>query len=147
MTTDNAKPVVDMVADVFDFNERVIKIPKTVELNGLSRASFEWTMKAFKEEIQEFSDAREAWVDGQVDFPEAVVDMVDACLDEVYFQFGTLKKMGLTVDQVYTCFTVIHTANMTKKLGATHRGSEVDAAKPPEFVDPKTAIRKILFGD
>jgi hypothetical protein len=59
---------------------------------------------------------------------------------------GTLKKMGLTREQVYECMMAIHTANMTKKRGMTSRGSEEDAAKPAEFVPPDQVIGQILLG-
>lgn len=138
----------ELINKVFDFNEQVIGIaPTGLQINVLSEAQFEWTMKAFEEEIREFSDARSALVDSNVAFEDVVVGMVDACLDEIYFQLGTLKKMGLTRTQTYECFMAIHNANMTKKRGKTARGSEEDATKPVEFVDPKVAIRKIIFGD
>lgn len=137
----------ELINKVFDFNEQVIGVaPTGLQINVLSEAQFEWTMKAFEEEIREFSDARSALVDSNAAFEDVVAGMVDACVDEIYFQLGTLKKMGLTRAQAYECFMAVHNANMTKKRGKTARGSEEDAAKPDEFVDPKVAIRKIIFG-
>lgn len=121
---------------IFDFNEQVIGTPD-VPLNTLTEKQFQWTIAFCNEEITEFGDAYEA---------QDVVKMVDGILDLIYGAMGTLKKMGLTREQVYECMMAIHTANMTKKRGMTSRGSEEDAAKPAEFVPPDQAIGQILFG-
>lgn len=135
----------NMVNMVFDFNEQVVGV-QDKPVNVLTEEQFEWTLKVYQEEIDEFCDARAVLQETNASFEDVVVGMVDACLDEVYYQLGTLKKMGLTREQVMACFVAIHSANMTKKRGATKRGSDEDAAKPTDFVDPKVALRQIIFG-
>lgn len=122
---------------IFDFNEQVIGT-SDVPLNTLTEKQFQWTVGFCNEEITEFSEAYEA---------QDLVKMVDGVLDLIYGAMGTLKKMGLTRQQVYECMMAIHTANMTKKKGMTSRGSEEDAAKPATFVPPDEAIGQILLKD
>jgi len=122
---------------IFDFNEQVIGLPN-VELNVLNDKQAEWMHKFCLEELDEFTLARQ-----EQDIPA----MVDAVLDLIYGAMGTLKKMGLTREQVYQSMMYIHEANMTKKKGTTHRGHEEDAVKPESFVPPERKIGKLLFGD
>lgn len=126
----------DMVSDIFDFNEQVIGL-QDMPLNPLTPKQFEWTIKFCQEELTEFTAAFDK---------QDIVGMTDGILDLVYGAMGTLKKMGLTREQVIACMSAIHKANMSKKKGVTHRGSEEDAAKPTDFVPPDEAIGQILFG-
>jgi predicted HAD superfamily Cof-like phosphohydrolase len=127
----------DFVDMVYDFNEQVIGIGD-VELNPLDRSTAEWTVKAYTEEIDEFKEGFDE---------QDIVKMVDANLDLIYFALGTLKKLGLSRDQVRQCMASVHAANMTKvKAKLAKRGNhENDAAKPEGFVPPEEAISDILF--
>jgi phosphoribosyl-ATP pyrophosphohydrolase len=129
--------IADMIGKIFDFNEQVIGTAPSLPLNPLTEKQFNWTKGFVLEELDEFSTAYAK---------QDMVGMVDGVLDLVYGAMGTLKKMGLTREQVQACFDAIHTANMTKKKGMTSRGSEEDAAKPAEFMPPDRAIGAILFG-
>lgn len=127
----------DIIGKVFDFNELIIGTGH-VDLNPLDEAKFNWTMRAYTEELVEFSKA----------FKEQdIVGMVDGCLDLVYFAIGTLKKMGLSREQAIACMNHIHEKNMLKKKGKMEtRGNEADdAVKPVEWVGPEEGISQILF--
>lgn len=128
-----------LINSIFDFNERVVKTPIDQPLGLLTQAQFDWTVKAYKEETQEFIEAA---------VQQDLIKQVDACLDLTYFAIGTLKKMGLTREQAHACFMAIHTANMRKEKGAVAgRGGDEDAAKPKDFVPPDRQIGYILFGN
>lgn len=128
-----------IIQHVFDFNEQIIGI-ETTEINPLTKAQFDWTIQAYREEIQEFIDAFEA---------QDVVKMIDANFDLIYFSLGTLRKMGLTADQALRCFHAIHRANLTKKRGGkpTRGNFEQDAIKSEDFVGPEAAIMAIIMED
>lgn len=127
---------IDMVDQIFAFNEQVIGI-NNVELNPLTKKQFDWINTFVLEELEEFKEAFEE---------QDIVKMVDAILDLIYGAMGTMKKMGLTREQVRASLTAIHIANMSKKRGDKGRGSDEDATKPADFVAPDEAIAKILFG-
>ena len=127
----------DIVGKIFDFNERVIGTPVELDFNCLTKKQFDWTIKFCQEELTEFTEAYEQ---------QDMVKMVDGILDLIYGAMGTLKKMGLTREQVYACMNAIHAANMTKDKGVVaSRGSDEDAVKPADFVPPDEAIGQILF--
>ena len=128
---------VDMVDQIFDFNEQIIGLGN-VELNCLTLKQFEWINTFVLEELTEFKEAYDE---------QDIVKMVDAILDLIYGAMGTMKKMGLTREQVRLSLTAIHTANMSKKRGDKGRGSDEDATKPAGFVPPDEAIGHILFGE
>ncbi len=135
MSDITSDPVFDAI---FDFNERVVKVEEA-PLNTLSDKQHEWTLKAYREEITEFVQARDK---------QDIIGMVDASLDLVYFAVGTLKKMGLSREQAFAIMMVIHRKNMKKERGKTGtRGDhEEDAVKPEGFVGPEEEIGHILFG-
>lgn len=127
----------DMIDQIFDFNEQVIGTGD-VDINCLTEKQFQWTNVFVQEELQEFADAFRK---------QDAVGMVDAILDLIYGSMGTMKKMGLTREQVRLCLTAIHEANMTKKRGVVAtRGGDEDATKPADFVPPEARIAHILFG-
>jgi predicted HAD superfamily Cof-like phosphohydrolase len=127
-----------LINAVFDFNERVVKTPVNQPFGPLTQAQFDWTVKAYNEEVKEFVDAALA---------QDLIKTVDSCLDLVYFAIGTLKKLGLTRQQAHACFMAIHHANMRKEKGeVAGRGGDEDAKKPENFVPPDQLIGYILFG-
>lgn len=93
-------------------------------------------VKCLDEEVTEFSDAMDSG---------NVVDAVDALVDLVYFAMGTCYQMGVNFDEA---FLIVHMANLQKLRGVTKRGETAngDAVKPEGWVDPKVAIRKLLYG-
>lgn len=135
--TNTIVKTIDMVDQVFEFNELIIGTGD-IEFNPLDEAKVAWTIKAYQEEIVEFNEAFAK---------QDIVGMVDANLDLIYFALGTLKKMGLSRQHVRDCMAAVHTANMTKKKGklASRGNHEDDAVKPIDFVPPEQAISEILF--
>lgn len=130
-----------MIKEVFDFNQRALGVnPK--EIPHLEEKHAAFCAKAIREEAQELEDET-----GTPDHELKVVGQVDALIDAAYFAIGGLARAGLTEDQAMSCFLAVHQANMTKKLGATHRGEMgvPDAAKPADWVGPEAKIRYILF--
>jgi phosphoribosyl-ATP pyrophosphohydrolase len=129
----------DIIGLIFDFNEQVIGTPVDQLLMPLTDKQHNWTQGFCLEELGELSEAHHK---------EDMVGVVDAVCDLIYGAMGTLKKMGLTREQVRAVFEAIHEANMTKKKGVVAtRGSDEDAAKPANFVPPEEKIGIILFGD
>jgi hypothetical protein len=124
------------IPKIFDFNEQVIGLTG-LSLNPLTNKQREWLNDFVQEELTEF---------GQAFAKQDIVGMVDATIDLCYGAMGTLVKLGLTREQAVLCFDAVHDANMTKKKGRTHRGSDEDAAKPADFVPPEERIGFILFG-
>jgi predicted HAD superfamily Cof-like phosphohydrolase len=131
-----------MIKEIFDFNLRALGTsPKASLLLEDNHLAF--CVKAIREEAQELEDMAPVGHS-----QEKVVDQVDALIDAAYFAIGGLARIGLTADEAQACFNAVHEANMTKKLGVTHRGDMgvADAAKPADWVGPEAAIAKILFG-
>lgn len=136
MSDDKTDPIFDAI---YDFNEQVIGTPVNQPMGPLTQAQFDWTLKAWHEEIHEFVAAAHS---------QDMVKMVDSCLDLIYFAVGTMKKLGVNREQAYACMMAIHEANMCKKKGVvTSRGGDEDAFKPSDFVPPDQTIGIILFGD
>lgn len=128
-----------MISEIFQFNSECLQLSER-PLNPLTfkEGEFEFTKKAFFEEIEEMQQGYEA---------QDVVKMVDSVLDLCYFAVGALRRMGLTEDQARACFLAVHNANMTKKKGTNaSRGNFADdAVKPTGFVAPDEAIAHILL--
>lgn len=122
---------------VIDFNQQVLKIQPRIQ-RPLSFPEFEITVKALKEETEEFiTSSKEADYIGQI----------DALIDLQYFAMGALYKLGLTADQINRCCSAVHSANMEKKLGikpSRGDGSAADAIKPEGWEAPEARIGAIL---
>lgn len=122
---------------VIDFNQEILGIePRITGMQSFQEAALSYTQLI--EEAREYQEAI-----GRSDF----LDCVDAILDNLYFAYGILYKMGLSEDVVDKLFDVIHTANMTKAKGvkAGREGfNAADASKPDDWVDPKTLLREVL---
>lgn len=126
-----------IIQHIFEFNERIVGVVAD-EINPLTIEQFDWTVKAFNEEVSEFTEAYHG---------QDVIGMTDAVIDLIYFAVGTLRKMGLSSEQALACFHAVHSANMTKvRGGKAARGNfEEDAVKPAEFISPEQAIMQILM--
>jgi predicted HAD superfamily Cof-like phosphohydrolase len=126
--------------EVIEFNQQVLKIEPR-EVGPLTPAEFDISVKALKEEIEEFATAYEA-----ID----IIGQIDAMVDLQYFAMGVLYKLGMTAEQINKCCTAVHKANMGKKLGikpSRGDGSAADAIKPDGWVAPELAIMQILEGE
>lgn len=122
---------------VVEFNSRVLNIQQRPK-DMLSKAEYDISVKCLKEEVQEFEEAY-----NQGDY----IGAVDAMIDLMYFAVGVLYKKGLSANQIESCCTAVHEANMEKKLGVNHRrgdGSAADAVKPEGWVAPEQRIIDIL---
>lgn len=122
---------------VIDFNQEVLGIaPRKIGLQPPDEAALSWTQ--MREEANEFREAYE-----NLDS----IGCIDAVLDELYFCYGILYKMGIDEALVDEMFAAIHKANMAKKSGVKS-GREgfnaADATKPVSWVDPRVAMTEIL---
>ena len=138
-----AAPTDSVFDAIYDFNEQIVKVEDR-PLNPLTSDQRKWMSRALREEIKEFDDAETL-----LDHRDMVVEQVDALIDAVYYAVGGLKKMGLTRNDAFACFWAVHRANMTKRRGSVAKRGDFgeDAVKPEEWVDPKTRIKKILYGE
>lgn len=66
----------------------------------------------------------------------------DKHLDNLVINYGSLFKMGLSIDQVSRGLTAVMQANLTK-LGMT-RDEKGKLMKPDGFVGPEAALQQIL---
>lgn len=127
------------VDQVIDFNTKIIGVQQR-EIGLLSDSELEYAMKAINEEATEFKDAHSQ---------QDVIGAVDAVIDLMYFSIGFLRRMGLTADQISSCMTAVHNANMEKKLSMEVQkrvAGVADAAKPQGWVGPEERIAFILGG-
>ena len=139
-----------MIREVLDFNQRALGIEPRIVLGFKTPAEVAFLRKALGEEGDELLLAsHNIGPDGKVCTKAvAIVHQVDACIDAAYFALGGLARLGLTQAQAMACFMAIHEANMTKKLGTTHRGDMgvPDGVKPPDWEGPENKIAQFLFG-
>ena len=120
-----------------EFNRRILKIePRVVGMQPPEEAALSYTQLI--EEAREYQEAI-----GKTDF----VDCLDAIIDNLYFSYGILYKMGLDERLLNRLFDVVHCANMTKAQGVKTGREGFDAAdakKPKGWVDPKAQFKEIL---
>lgn len=64
-----------------------------------------------------------------------IYEMADALIDIVYVVKGTAIELGLPWEELWQD---VQRANMAKVIGRTKRGIDIDVAKPPGWVGPKT---------
>jgi len=122
---------------VVEFNQEVLGIgARNPGLQNQHEAALSYTQLI--EEAREYQEAI-----GKADF----VDCVDAILDNLYFSYGILYKMGLFEPLVDQLFSIIHDANMAKAKGVKVGREGFDAAdanKPKGWVDPKIKMKEVL---
>jgi len=120
-----------------DFNRNVLGIePRVIGMQPPEEAALSYTQLI--EEAREYQEAI-----GRADF----VECVDAVIDNLYFSYGILYKMGMDERLVNRLFDVVHNANMTKAKGvkAGREGFDAaDARKPKDWIDPKDKFKEIL---
>lgn len=122
---------------VIEFNQKILGIQPRIQC-PLSLPEFEITVKALKEETEEFITASK-----EVDY----IGQIDALIDLQYFAMGALYKLGLTADQINRCCYAVHEANMKKVRGIKKSrgdGSAVDAIKLSGWIPPEQRIGEIL---
>lgn len=90
--------------------------------------------------------------DGVNEFAKAYADSnlqrcIDSIVDIGYDAIYTLKFMGLSDQVIADCDTVVHAANVLKKMGTNAKRATdgaADAVKPEGWTDPSIAISEIL---
>jgi predicted HAD superfamily Cof-like phosphohydrolase len=123
-----------MFAQVKEFQKTVLNNWGAKPPSVLSFEESMYLVKCVNEELAEFKDAR---LSGDL------AGMADALADAIYFLLGFAAKMGLPFDEIWD---IVHEANMQKVAGKTKRGMPNDAAKPPDWKDPKDKIKELLYG-
>lgn len=110
--------------DVQDFQD-MIGCPRA-EIPHLDDGLLKKRLEFVKEELEELE---ESYVNLDL------AGVADALIDLVYVIKGTALSLGLPWEELWND---VHRANMTKiPLGETHR-AKYDAAKPDDFVPPRT---------
>lgn len=124
--------------DVIKFNSEVLGI-KPRHPNLLSKEEFTFSMLALAEERNEFVLAHKN---------EDLIGCIDAVLDGIYFSIGILYKLGLTAQQMEQAMTIIHNANMRKKVGInnTRDTGAKDAVKPTNWQGPEYLLACLILG-
>ena len=69
------------------------------------------------------------------------VDRFDKHIDSIYFNIGSLHKLGLTPYQIVEGLQVVHNANLQKSGTKDSQGKVI---KPSNFVNPESQLQKIL---
>lgn len=69
------------------------------------------------------------------------VDRFDKHLDSIYFNIGSLHKLGLSPAQIVEGLQVVHNANL-QKSGLKDSNGKV--GKPTDFIGPEPELQKIL---
>ena len=120
-----------------EFNQEILGIdPRPLGLQSTHEAALSFTQ--MREESLEFRDANEG---------RNFIEVVDSVLDELYFCYGILYKLGVTEEMANDMFTAIHNANMSKKKGVK-KGREgydaADAGKPEGWQDPHKVMEEII---
>jgi predicted HAD superfamily Cof-like phosphohydrolase len=106
--------------------------PAPPRLTGVSIERANIRAKWMKEEIQEFLDAGN------------MADQVDALIDLMYFAFGTLVEMGVKPGILYSCWNVVHEANMKKFDAGVLKDDDGKVRKQKGWEHPTEQISKLL---
>lgn len=114
-------PPINMVYDVYKFNEQIIKTERREVPGPLSRERLLFALTAMYEELHEFTVANNEGNTGEA---------LDAMIDLIYFALGRCYELGISEEQFMTCWKLVQEKNMQKSLGRKNRGTDVDAMKP-----------------
>lgn len=132
----------DIFKKIKEFNERIIKLEPVENLND---ERFEWFKNVIKEEMMEFTAARQSYDNPFGSKMVARVDMLDALIDMLYFIIGRIQELGFDDKDFDKMFSFVHNANMQKEKGNKGRGSDTDAVKPKDWQGPETKMIKYLL--
>lgn len=132
----------DIFKKIKEFNERIIKLEPVENLNN---ERFEWFKNVIKEEMMEFTAARQSYDNPFGSKMVARVDMLDALIDMLYFIIGRVQELGFDDKDFDKMFSFVHNANMQKEKGNKGRGSDTDAVKPKDWQGPETKMIKYLL--
>lgn len=130
----------DLLGSYNDFKEAEYCIEEALE-------GFDTTYLAIKLHLPEASspkDISRAIVTGHCTLSEPIpdVDRLDKHLDGIFFNFGAIFKLGLTVTQSIRALGVVCVANLTKLVvGKDSHGKQM---KPTDFVGPESKLQEIL---
>ena len=70
------------------------------------------------------------------------VDRLDKALDSIVFAFGSIFKLGLTVEQSLQALSIVMHANMHKL--SMPKDAHGKLMKPKSFIGPEVELKKIL---
>ena len=131
----------DLLSDGYnDFKEAEYCIEEALE-------GFDTTYLAIKLHLPEAStpkDISRAIVTGHCTLSEPIpdVDRFDKALDGIFFNFGAIFKLRLSVYQAIRGLLIVCKANLTKlTVGKDAHGKQM---KPTDFVGPEAELQKIL---
>lgn len=123
---------------VKEFNDEIVKLRCVRVARCLAPERVGWFKNVVIEELNEFE---EAWKNN------SGAEMLDALVDAAYFILGRVYECGFTESQWDKAFQMVHEANMKKHSGNKGRGSDMDAIKDKDWVDPKEGIESMLQVD
>lgn len=123
---------------VKEFNDEIVKLRCVRVARCLAPERVGWFKNVVIEELNEFE---EAWKNN------SGAEMLDALVDAAYFILGRVYECGFTESQWDKAFQMVHEANMKKHSGNKGRGSDMDAIKDKDWVDPKEGIKSMLQVD
>lgn len=126
----------NVASDIIDFNQLILGIEQR-EKGLLAPDEFAISHKCLAEEVEEFIIAHDAG---------NLIGSIDAIIDNIYFAFGILYKLGLNAEEINRCIAAVHLCNMTKKRGtnAKRDTGAADAIKPADWIGPEDRIKEIL---
>jgi len=100
------------------FNQLVLNLePRTPGLQSMEECKL--SVHQLKEEADELMDAA---------MNDDYVGCIDAVIDSLYFAYGILYKLGLNEEDVDALYSIVHNANLQKKLGIKANRPGFDAA-------------------
>lgn len=118
------------------FNKDILGIEPRLR-NLLPKNEYSLSYTQLMEEANEFLEAAE-----KADY----IGCVDAIIDNLYFAYGILYKLGLDESDINSLFSLVHHANMMKRMGVKPgregHGNAADAVKPSEWVDPRKLMEQ-----
>lgn len=132
----------DIFKKIREFNKKIIKLEP---VENLSDERFEWFKNVVREEMMEFTAARQSYDNPFGSKMVARVDMLDALIDLLYFIVGRIQELGFDDKDFDKMFSFVHNSNMQKEKGNKGRGSDTDAVKPKDWQGPETKMIKYLL--
>jgi hypothetical protein len=132
----------DAISVIYEFNKQAGLLDKGYDDFLESSMSIEEALEGFG--LESPKSYSRLIVDGIITSETNVsnVDRFDKHLDNLVINFGSLFKLGLSVDQVMRGLDAVMETNMTKlSVGKDEHGKQM---KPEGFVGPEEKLQKIL---